>query len=46
MAGTSAFVAVLLGGCGVAVVTVIARAKVDIARIRAHSGTPEQPRRP
>lgn len=35
MAGTTAFVWVLLGGCGVAVVAVIARAKVDIARIRS-----------
>ncbi|MGY5035125.1 hypothetical protein ACWC9U_30630 [Streptomyces sp. 900116325] len=35
MAGTTAFVWLLLGGCGVAVVTVVARAKVDIARIQA-----------
>lgn len=35
MAGTTAFVAVLLGGCLVAAITVIVRAKVDIARIEA-----------
>ncbi|MFI0827236.1 hypothetical protein ACH4Q7_22585 [Streptomyces roseolus] len=29
---------VLLGGCVVAVVTVLARAAVDIARIRAEAG--------
>jgi hypothetical protein len=40
MAGTTAFVWVLLGGCLVAVVAVIARARVDIARIRAQA--PEQ----
>lgn len=35
MAGTTAFVFVLLGAAVVAVVAVIARAKVDIARIKA-----------
>ncbi|KPI33321.1 hypothetical protein OV450_1409 [Actinobacteria bacterium OV450] len=35
MAGSTAFVFVLLGGCAVAVVAVVARAKVDIARIQA-----------
>ena len=35
MAGTTAFVWVLLGGCAVAIVAVIARAKVDIARIKS-----------
>ena len=35
MAGTTAFVWVLLGGCVVAVVGVVARAKVEIARIQA-----------
>lgn len=34
MAGTTAFVRVLLGGCVVAVVAVVARAKVEIARSR------------
>ncbi|MFD9422245.1 MULTISPECIES: hypothetical protein [unclassified Streptomyces] len=38
MAGTTAFVWVLLGGCGVAVIATIARAKVEIARIEAKSG--------
>lgn len=38
MAGTTAFVWVLLGCCFVAVVAVIARARVDIARIRAQAG--------
>ncbi|MFD3609015.1 hypothetical protein ACFWXA_13240 [Streptomyces atroolivaceus] len=38
MAGTTAFVWVLLGGCVVAVVGVIARAKVEIARIQAKAG--------
>jgi hypothetical protein len=42
VAGTTAIVWVLLGGCGVAVVAVIARAKVDITRIRAQAG--EQPK--
>lgn len=35
MAGTTAFVWVLLGGCVVAIATVVARALVDIARIQA-----------
>ena len=38
MAGTAAFVWVLLGGCTVAVVSVVARAKVEIARIQAKAG--------
>ncbi|MFB8347966.1 hypothetical protein [Streptomyces niveus] len=38
MAGTTAFVWVLLGGCVVAVVAVVARAKVEIARIQAKAG--------
>lgn len=38
MAGTTAMVWVLLGGCGVAVVAVIARARMDMVRIRAQSG--------
>lgn len=38
MAGTTAFVWVLLGGCAVATVSVIARAKVEIARIQAKAG--------
>lgn len=37
MAGTTAIVWVLLGVCVVAVVTVLARARVDIARIRAEA---------
>ncbi|WP_327415439.1 hypothetical protein [Streptomyces sp. NBC_01233] len=49
MAGTTAFVWVLLGGCGVAVVALVARAKVDIARITAQgaaqSAAPDKPRR-
>ncbi|MFC8463398.1 hypothetical protein [Streptomyces sp. NPDC057250] len=43
MAGTTAFVWVLLGACGVAVVALITRAKVEIARIQAQGS--EQPRR-
>ncbi len=35
MPGTTAFVWVLLGGCGVAVAAIIAHAKVAIARIEA-----------
>ncbi|MGW5931563.1 hypothetical protein ACWF2L_35795 [Streptomyces anulatus] len=35
MAGTTAFVLVLLGCCVVAIVTVIAKARVKIARIQA-----------
>ncbi|MCX4550559.1 MULTISPECIES: hypothetical protein [unclassified Streptomyces] len=38
MAGTTAFVWVLLGACGVAIVTVLARARVDIARIQSKTG--------
>ncbi|MFF8716159.1 hypothetical protein ACF07T_32710 [Streptomyces sp. NPDC015184] len=34
MAGTTAFVWVLLGGCVVAVTAVLARARVEIARIQ------------
>ncbi|MFE3378760.1 hypothetical protein [Streptomyces anulatus] len=45
MAGTTAFVWVLLGGCGVTVVALVARAKVDIARIQAARPGPEGPRR-
>ncbi|WNI20369.1 hypothetical protein [Actinacidiphila sp. ITFR-21] len=41
MAGTTAFVWVLLGGCGVAVVAVVARAKVDIARIKSKAAERE-----
>ncbi|MET8402188.1 hypothetical protein [Streptomyces sp900116325] len=33
MAGTTAFLWVLLGGCGVAVATSISQARADIARI-------------
>ncbi|MEC3995024.1 hypothetical protein VSR01_16385 [Actinacidiphila sp. DG2A-62] len=39
MAGTTAFVFVLLGAAVVAVVAVIARAKVEIARIKAGAKT-------
>ncbi|WP_405759489.1 hypothetical protein OG234_13400 [Streptomyces sp. NBC_01420] len=35
MAGTTAFVMVLLGACLVGLVAVIAKARVDIARIQA-----------
>lgn len=35
MAGTNAFVWVLLGACAVAIVAVVARARVEIARIQA-----------
>jgi hypothetical protein len=35
VAGTTAFVWVLLGGCVVAVTAVLARAKVEISRIEA-----------
>lgn len=45
MAGTTAFVWVLLGVCVVAVVGVIARARVEIARIQAKAGGQQQPRR-
>ncbi|MGW6416315.1 hypothetical protein [Streptomyces sp. NPDC055055] len=45
MAGTTAFVWVLLGVCVVAVVGVVAQAKVEIARITAQSVTPDKPRR-
>lgn len=38
MAGTTAFVFVLLGVCIVAGVAVIARARVDMTRIRAKAG--------
>ncbi|MDX2922478.1 hypothetical protein [Streptomyces sp. NE06-03C] len=38
MAGTTAFVLVLLGCCVVAIVTVVAKARVKIARIQAGSG--------
>ncbi|WP_434593354.1 hypothetical protein [Streptomyces sp. A5-4] len=42
MAGTTAFVWALLGGCVVALVAVIARAKVEIARIQATAGDPNR----
>jgi hypothetical protein len=45
MAGTTAFVWVLLGGCIVAVVAVVARAKVEIARIQAKAGLVDPVRR-
>ncbi|MFB8402157.1 hypothetical protein [Streptomyces sp. NPDC055912] len=45
MAGTTAFVWVLLGVCVVAVVGVVARAKVEIARITAQPATPDGPGR-
>ncbi|MEV3895348.1 hypothetical protein [Streptomyces anulatus] len=35
MAGTTALVLVLLGGCACVIVALVARAKVDMARIRA-----------
>lgn len=38
MEGTTAFVWVLLGGCGVAVVAIVARAKVEITRIETKGG--------
>ncbi|WP_202234474.1 hypothetical protein [Actinacidiphila reveromycinica] len=38
MAGTTAFVWVLLGGCIVAITAVVARAKIEIARIQAKAG--------
>lgn len=38
MAGTTAFVMVLLGVCLVGLVAVIAKARVDIARIQARGG--------
>ncbi|GHI91746.1 hypothetical protein [Streptomyces olivaceus] len=37
MAGTTAFVWVLLGACVVAIAAVVARAKVDMARIQAQA---------
>jgi hypothetical protein len=45
MAGTTAFVWVLLGGCVVAVAAVLARAKVEIARIQAKAGQAEPAKR-
>jgi len=42
MAGTTAFVWVLLGCCLVAVVTVIAKAQVEIARIQAGADHPNK----
>ncbi|QKW06977.1 hypothetical protein HUT18_11775 [Streptomyces sp. NA04227] len=45
MAGTTAFVWVLLSGCVVAVVAVVARAKVEIARIRARGGGVDRAKR-
>ncbi|MFJ2205986.1 hypothetical protein [Streptomyces microflavus] len=44
MAGTTAFVCVLLGGCMVTVVAVVAKAKVEIARIQAGTDRAEKPR--
>ncbi|MFC9341447.1 hypothetical protein ACFT0G_25460 [Streptomyces sp. NPDC057020] len=45
MAGTTAFVWVLLGVCVVAVVGVVSRAKVEIARITTQPATPDRPGR-
>ncbi|MFD3844744.1 hypothetical protein ACFWVB_02490 [Streptomyces microflavus] len=42
MAGTTAFVWVLIACCGVAVVAIIARAKVEIARIQGTESEPDQ----
>lgn len=44
MAGTTAFVMVLLGVCLVGLVAVVAKARVDIARIQAEAGHREQRR--
>ncbi|WP_284576737.1 hypothetical protein [Streptomyces sp. 2P-4] len=43
MEATTALVCVLLGGCVVAIVTVVAKAYVDVARIQA--GTPPEGKR-
>jgi hypothetical protein len=45
MAGTTAFVWVLIGCCVVAVTAVLARAKVEIARIQAKAGQADQSRK-